>query len=199
MLGVIALSLTIATQDSYPPFMPDIMTRSDWGAQPPVIDLVPHHAKYITVHHAGVARKTEPSFAQRMRNLQSWSQRVDELAGGKKKPQWSDIPYHYYIDWDGTIAETRQSIYPGDTNTSYDTWGHILICLEGSLSVDEYTKEQRSALRELTTWLSWKHRVPSTLIKSHKDYAPGETTCPGDAAYADLPALRKYVYDALGR
>lgn len=199
MLETLAIALIISSQSRYAPAEPEIMSRMEWGAQPPVIDLVPHHVKYITVHHAGVARKTEPSFAQRMRNLQSWSQRDDELAGGKKKPMWSDIPYHYYIDWDGTIAECREIIYPGDTNTSYDVWGHALICLEGSLSVDEYTKEQKESLRKLVTWLSWRHRVPSTKIKGHKDYAPGETSCPGDAAYADLPELRRHVLDTLGR
>lgn len=166
---------------------------------PPVIALVPHRVKFITVHHAGVGRKTEPSFFTRLRNLQAWSQRDDFLAGGREKPKWSDIPYHYYIDWDGTTAECREIVFPGDTNTTYDVWGHALVCLEGSLSTDEFTQGQKDSLTALVTWLAWRYRVPSDNIKGHKDYAPGETDCPGDAAYAELPALREHVKRALGR
>jgi hypothetical protein len=178
---------------------PDMLTRAEWGARPPVIALVPHRVKKITVHHAGVARKKEPEFAQRLRNLQAWSQRDDFLAGGRGKPMWSDIPYHYYIDWDGTAAECRDIVFPGDTNTTYDVWGHALVCLEGSLSTDEFTPSQKKSLYDLVTWLAWYYRVPSSEIKGHKDYAPGETDCPGDAAYAELPALREHVKRVLGR
>ncbi len=179
--------------------MPKIVSRAEWGAAPPVIDLVPHRIRFITIHHAGVARKTEPAFFTRLRNLQSWSQRDDQLAGGQKKPMWSDIPYHYYIDWDGTTAECREIVFPGDTNTTYDVWGHALVCLEGSLSSDAYTKEQKQATYDLVAWLAWRYRVPAENIKGHRDYAPGETDCPGDAAYASLPELREHVRRSLGR
>lgn len=199
MFATLLLCVVLPIQGAHQPPAPNIIARSEWGAKPPVIDLVPHHVKYITIHHGGVDRQADRDFFEKLRGLQSWSQRDDELAGGTPKPKWSDIPYHYYIDWDGRIAECRQIIYPGDTNTTYDPWGHALIVLEGNLNKDEFTKEQRDSLYALVTWLSWRHRVPSGLIKGHRDYAQGETDCPGEAAYGDLPNLRSHVARTLGR
>ncbi len=170
-----------------------IIPRAEWGAKPPVIEQVPHHPKYITVHHTGVRRDESRPFFDKLRGLQSWSQRDDELAGGRAKPKWADIPYHYYISWQGEIAECRQWIYPGDSNTSYDTWGHLLIVLEGSFPDDDFNDKQKAALVWLSRELSQKHRIPAELVKSHVDYAPGETTCPGESVYEFLPKLREAV------
>jgi hypothetical protein len=94
---------------------PSIIAREDWGAEPPTPGLKSHRPVSIVVHHTGVAQNTHRSFPEKLRNLQAYSQR--EL-------RWPDLPYHYYIDLRGSIAEGRDVRFTGDTNTNYDTRGH---------------------------------------------------------------------------
>ena len=101
--------------------MPKMMSRADWGAQPPVLKMEPHNITKITVHHTGVRQDANRDFVSKLKGLQTFSQREDKLADGRTKPQWTDIPYHYYIDVNGEIAECRPIELPGDTNTSYET------------------------------------------------------------------------------
>lgn len=173
--------------------VPEIMSREDWGAQPMVQKLEKHKITMITVHHTGVKAAPERDFGDKLRGLQAWSQRDDELAGGKKKPQWADIPYHYYIDVHGKIAECRPVEYPGDTNTNYDTTGHALVVVEGLFPEDHFSYAQRKALRNVVTWLSFRFNVPASKVQGHSDVAPGQTTCPGESIVEELPHLREWV------
>lgn len=172
---------------------PPTVRRATWGAKPPVLSLPAHHVTKITVHHTGVAQDSKRDFFDKLRGLQSWSQRDDFLSGGKPKPKWADIPYHYYIDWKGTIAECRPIALPGDTNTSYDTTGHALIVVEGLFPKDEFNSGQQRSLERLVQWLAWHHSVPHTQVKGHMDFAPKETDCPGESVYRFLPRLRRLV------
>jgi len=172
---------------------PKIISREEWGAKPPVLDLPPHTIDRITVHHTGVRQNRERTFFDKLRGLQAWSQREDQLAGGRTKPQWADIPYHFYIDWQGEIAEARPISLPGDTNTSYDVRGHALIVVEGTFPTDTFNAQQRRALYQLTLHLARTYSVWPHRIKGHVDYTPGETDCPGDSIIHELPYLRLFV------
>lgn len=179
---------------SYP--KPEIMTRAEWGAKPMVIDLPKQTVTRITVHHTGEPQDMKRSFADKLRGLQAWSQRDDFLDGGKPKPKWADIPYHYYIDVHGMIAECRPIEYAGDTNTNYDTLGHALVVVEGDFPKDWLNFSQRKALRNLMAWLSIRYHVAPDKIAGHRDMAPGQTTCPGQTLYDYLPNLREWVAGA---
>lgn len=172
---------------------PKIISREEWGAKAMVIDLERHKIDRITVHHTGVKQSPERDFGDKLRGLQSWSQREDKLADGKTKPQWADIPYHYYIDWSGAIAECRPIDVPGDTNTNYDTTGHALVVVEGLFPQDYLSFAQRKSLRNLVTWLSLKYKVPAARVESHRDMAPGQTDCPGESLYKEMGNLREWV------
>lgn len=177
---------------------PKIISREEWGAKPPVLNLKHHKITHITIHHTGVLQTPNRDFFEKLRGLQSWSQREDKLDTGKTKPQWADIPYHYYISWDGKIAECRPIELPGDTNTSYDPTGHALVVIEGLFPTDFFRYRQRQAMYDLVVWLAAKHHVPSGEIKTHMDYAPGETDCPGTSVYEEMPLLRAAVRSYLG-
>ncbi|MBA4294242.1 N-acetylmuramoyl-L-alanine amidase [bacterium] len=173
--------------------------RGDWGAKPVVLEMEPHRIDRITIHHTGVAQvKTRPFF-DKLRGLQAWSQREDELAGGRKKPQWADIPYHYYIDWRGDVAECRPIELPGDTNTTYDVRGHALVVIEGSFPTDEFNRDQRRKLEKVVLWLADRFDVPADRIAGHVDFAPGETDCPGSSVMEYLPELRRVVRAKRGK
>jgi hypothetical protein len=169
--------------------------REDWGARGPVMERTRHVPMYITIHHAGVATKPDVSTAQKLRNLQTFSQREDKLGSGKTKPAWPDVPYHYYIGTDGVIAEGRQVVYVGDTNTEYNPSGHVLVCLEGNFEVETPTPAQMDSLRKVVLWLAHDWRIKPEQIKTHKDFA--KTDCPGAALYKEMPALRQYVGERL--
>lgn len=144
-----------------------------------------HTVRAITIHHAGVPTRSDVPIVTKLRNLQAWCQREDQLAGGRKKPAWPDIPYHYYVFADGTVAECRKADYVGDTNTTYDPTGHLLICLEGNFETETPPPAQLAAMEAMTRWASRKYQVPRIRIGAHGDYA--QTDCPGKNL---LPAVR---------
>ena len=170
---------------------PAMLTKADWGGNRAVMVMEPQTIQRITIHHAGVKTNATVDFKQRLRNLQSWCQREGELASGKKKPAWPDVPYHYYIAPDGTIAECRNPRYAGDTNTDYNPKGHLLICLEGNLDEVEATAAQLSSLHRLTKWAAGKYGVPAKFIQGHNDYAV--TGCPGKTFAPELVKLRDAI------
>ncbi|MFW5696945.1 MAG: peptidoglycan recognition family protein [Fimbriimonadaceae bacterium] len=179
--------------------VPDIVTREEWGANQPVIDLEEHEIVTITIHHTGTRQNEERTLEDKLRGLQSFSQSEGRLASGKFKPAWADIPYHYYIDVTGRIGEGRSIEYPGDSNTSYNPAGHALIVVEGSFPLDELRPEQKESLYELTAYLADKYEVPANTILGHNDWTPGETVCPGTTITNLLPDLRQYVADRLAQ
>ncbi|HVL38667.1 MAG TPA: hypothetical protein VM328_04670, partial [Fimbriimonadaceae bacterium] len=97
-----ALCLALHAQDK-----PPIVTREQWGANPPVLTRKRHVPTHITIHHTGVPQQPARSLEDKLRGLQLFSQREDKLASGQTKPAWPDVPYHFYISTDGRIGEGR--------------------------------------------------------------------------------------------
>ncbi|MDB6057630.1 MAG: N-acetylmuramoyl-L-alanine amidase [Verrucomicrobiales bacterium] len=167
---------------------PKILTRKEWKAADAVGKMKEHTATFITIHHTATKQKPNVSLAQKLQSLQKFSQHEGELAGGKKKPAWPDVPYHFYVACNGDIGEGRDIDSVGDTNTEYDPTGHILVTLEGNFEEEQPTPEQFKATRQLVAWLANKYHVPAEKIRSHKDYA--KTRCPGKNLYVRLGELR---------
>lgn len=189
-----ASSISVAQSTNGSPASPHpvkILSRAEWQAQPAVGEMQKHSHKFITIHHTGTRQKPERTLIDKMQGLQKFSQRADTLADGKKKPAWPDVPYHYYIDNSGQIAEGRDINFVGDTNTEYDPTGHILICLEGSFGSEKPTGEQMTSLLKLVPWLSQKYKITRENIAAHKDYA--STGCPGEHLYRRMNEVRKTV------
>ncbi|CAN5709412.1 hypothetical protein BH23GEM6_BH23GEM6_22910 [soil metagenome] len=126
-----------------------------------------------------------------MKNLQDFSQCECPLADGRTKAAWADIPYHYFVDQAGAVAEARDPRFAGNTNTAYDSAGHLLIVLEGNFEEEEPTAAQLRTLRRLVPAFAARYGVPSERIDGHKDHAP--TACPGKHLYELIPELRARV------
>ncbi len=167
---------------------PAMIERSEWGAAAPVLAMRAHQPTRITIHHTGTPQRPDLSTAQKLRNLQLFSQREDKLAGGRTKPAWGDVPYHYYIGVDGKIAVGRDDRFAGDTNTTYDPAGHLLVVVEGNFEVETVNDAQWKALEAVVWWLAERNHVPAVDIQSHKDFA--QTDCPGADLYRRLDELR---------
>ncbi len=145
--------------------------RAEWNA---IDSLVPknHTIKKITIHHGGETFAPDKEMKKYLINLQSWSRR---------DKKWSDVPYHWLISPKGEIFEGRPDSVAGDTNTTYNPSGHLLICALGNFEEIEVPKKQYEALIWLAKKLMKEHNVTSDSIATHKDFA--ETQCPGINLY----------------
>ncbi len=152
----------------------DVVRRAEWGWKR-AENLLPEHAiSKITIHHGGVAFSDDRDPIEYLRSLQDWS---------REERGWIDIPYHFVIDLEGKIYEARPLQFPGDTNTTYDPRTHALIVVVGNYEVRELSEVQFDSLAKLTAFLAAEYAVELPDIRSHKDYAPGETDCPGANIY----------------
>ncbi len=166
-----------------------MLSRGDWGAKPALDGQQAHKVRRITLHHTAVRAKPARALAQKMRSLQRFSQSDELLADGRRKRPWPDVPYHFYIDVNGQVAEGRNQRFAGDTNTNYDPAGHIGIALEGNFEVDRPTAAQEQALTALLRSLIREHGLTAADVGTHRNFAA--TACPGRHLEARLPAILK--------
>lgn len=172
------------------PVAPPFITRPNWNAAAALPGMKEHAPVSIIIHHTSVRRNKDISIANKMRNLQSFSQRTGWVAS-HRKPAWADVPYHFYIDFAGSIAEGREVRFAGDTNTKYDTTGYIQVVLEGDFEKETPTASQLASLQQLLVWLSLSRNIPVSRVSMHKDHA--QTDCPGRNLAALLPLLLQSV------
>lgn len=165
-----------------------IVSRSEWGAKPPVAEMQRHQIHRITIHHTATPQKPERTLEQKMQALQQFSQNEGKLGSGKVKPPWSDVPYHFYIDVHGRVAEGRQLEFVGDTNTEYDPSGHALVVLEGNFEQEQPSAEQLASLQAIVQWLASRFDVAPAEVQAHDDFA--KTLCPGRNLKSLLPTIR---------
>lgn len=167
------------------PYAPPLVTRTQWQAKPPLPGMKAQKSLSIIIHHTGVAQNPKVAFESKMRNLQSYSQQPAQLSPARARPAWPDVPYHFYIDLSGHIAEGRDVRFAGDTNTNYDTLNHVQVAVEGDFEKEAPAPRQIAALKDLLVWLMLSSNVPPGKISVHKDHA--STDCPGRNLIAVLP------------
>ncbi len=160
------------------PVKPQIIVRSDWGAQLPTFEMQSQFPSRITVHHTATLQVPKGDIRSKLQSLQSFSQSSGKLADGRKKVPWADVPYHFYIDVSGDIAEGRDIFMSGDTNTPYDTQGHIAIVIEGNFEIEKPTLAQTLSLEELIVHLVGVYSIPPSQISGHNAFV--STACPGE-------------------
>ena len=155
----------------------EVIERAAWGAVAAGAGMEEHVIERLTIHHTGVALDDNREAPARLLAHQAFHQ-TDR--------GWPDLAYHFAIDRAGNIYEGRSLEFRGDTATSYDPTGHFLVVLEGNFDVEPTAEPQLHSLRELLGWAVGHYSVGVDTIRSHRDYAPGETSCPGDNLYALL-------------
>ncbi len=176
---VLSLGLTACAshRDGKVASRPDIIPAEDWGSKPdPMAESREQVPVRITIHHAGVLWEDGSDPYQKIRALQTW---------GKRDKQWPDVPYHYLIAPDGRIFEGRDWNYEGETNTEYDTNGHLLVQLWGNFDKQSVKKAQFDSAVRLVAWLCQDRAILPTTIRGHRDWST-QTTCPGKDLYRQI-------------
>jgi PKD repeat protein len=186
------------------PDYPEVIPRSEWldpyYTQPAYtpIEISAHH---VVVHH-GASPDTYTDGAAVVRSY--WNYHVNSNG-------WSDIGYNYLTDKYGNIYKGRMNSDPlnldmrgAHAGASNDE--SIGLNFLGNSDVTLPTEVQLDAVCHLLGWWFNKRGYDPTesadiLLQSggtssipricgHKDVNIGGTACPGDALYAELPAMR---------
>lgn len=134
----------------------------------------------LTLHHTEVVLERNALAPQRLRRHQRFHQ----------DQGWPDIAYHFAVDLRGNVYELRDPASAGDTFTSYDPAGHLLVVCEGDFNHQQPTDALLAAVATLFASASATYGVPLDRIAGHRDLAP-ETTCPGGHLYRHLGAIRR--------
>lgn len=153
---------------------PRIISKLEWGGGESSGTMKSHFPVSLTVHHEGSPKPLTPSQdpKQLLQNLQNygWSQKG-----------WPDLPYHFLIDLQGNIYEGRDAMKVGDTNTSYDPSGKLLVTIMGNTNIQAPTKAQLDAMTSLMAWAADYYNIDPATIKGHLEYT--QTACPGKYLY----------------
>ena len=171
----------------------EVVSREAWGGGPPVAPMIPQTPVALTIHHSGTPSHPERAPAETLRALYAFSTERTELADGSTREPWADIPYHFYITPDGTILEARDVAVEGDTNTRYDLSDQVLVVVEGNFEEEVPTEAQMASLLALSEALARQWGFGPATVAGHRDHAPGQTVCPGDALEARFPEVRAAV------
>jgi hypothetical protein len=152
--------------------LPDVVANSAAAGGADLRLRVPHEITHVTLHHTGSAEPLRPDEdpVQKLRNLQAW---------GASDRNWWDVPYHFLIDLEGNIYEGRDWRYKGDTNTTYEPGGHLLISVIGNYGIQQPTPAQVDAIAEVMAWGLDRFSLTPDRIGGHYNYA-SSTSCPGE-------------------
>jgi len=165
------LTRALGLAHNRPPPRPDpastVVSRESWGALAPrTAQMTPHTIDRLTIHHAGTqSGVTGPG---QIRGWQDWHMNGQG---------WPDLAYHIVVGVDGRIYEGRDPAFRGDTGTSYDTTGHLLVVVEGNFEVEQPTVAQLASLKSVLAWASERYDVAPSTISGHGAHAA--TLCPG--------------------
>lgn len=172
---------------------PEIMSRAAWKAKPANTGMMKRQVpRSIVIHHTSVRQQPGIPLERKMQALQAFSLKPGKV-GVTSKPAWGDVPYHFYIDASGRIAEGRDVNYAGDSNTRYDVQDRVQVVLEGDFEKEQPTLQQLKSLRQLVGWLGAKYNIPGDRLTGHGEHVA--TDCPGRNLKGHLPGLR----ESLGR
>lgn len=178
---------------------PRILSTSDWGARPPrrPITVLNHRPTSIVVHHT--THDNTSDFSQQRALIVARGIQNFHMTDPNRR--WIDTGQHFTVSRGGFILEGRHR----SLEVARRGQGHVLgahagdrcnstaigIENEGSYGEAVPPSQQRRALVELCAWLCRQYGIAPSSIRGHRECKP--TACPGDALFAQLPALRLEV------
>ena len=172
---------------------PSVVTRDQWCPNnqcPPNSNPVYTNVKFLIVHHTATPNN-ESDWAARVRQI--WDYHVNTRG-------WADIGYNYLIDQNGLMYVGRGEDVKGAHFSGHnsETCG---VAYLGTFSSFDPPQVMHDKMTEYAAFkcceknldpLGTAYHASSGLtlhtISGHRD--GGNTTCPGDRLYADLPQIR---------
>ena len=178
---------------------PPIVSREAWGADEALrydqrgetwpIEYAP--VEHLVIHHTDTANFEDPLVA--IRSIYYFH---TVIRG------WGDIGYNYLVDFLGNVYEGRAG---GENAVAGHAAGYnhgtVGIGTIGRFDFEAATPEAQSALVWITAWAGrglnplgakpFGEVASLPTICAHRDVNP--TSCPGDALYGGIDALRDYV------
>ena len=79
----------------------------------------------------------------------------------------------------GDIYEARPVEYEPESNTKYELAGNLGIELMGDFEKQRPSVAQLESTARLTAWLMKEHAIDFEHVRTHRDAAKGQTSCPG--------------------
>ncbi|MFF9646239.1 peptidoglycan recognition protein family protein [Kitasatospora aureofaciens] len=171
--------------------MVTIISRSEWGAQPPKkIDQLPFTPWKggVVIHHEGagnVSVDPHDKCAALVRKIQDDSMNYDiigdiEVVAGKKEPEYDDIPYNFLVCKHGGIYEGRGADRRSAANgTEVPGANSDYYAVMGLLGADDnVTPAMVTGIIDLCSYLQIK-KGAGTRIVGHRDVRTSHTDCPG--------------------
>jgi uncharacterized protein YgiM (DUF1202 family) len=186
---------------------PPIITREMWGAderyrheRQNLRRPIQWPPEYQEVEHAIIHHTVTPNFQDPLVAIRSIYYYHAVTRG------WADIGYNYLVDYMGNVYEGR---YGGDNVIGGHAYqyahGSSGISLMGTFEEVSETPEAQAGLIWITAWVTrgldplgsadFHETRDLPTICGHRDV--NESTCPGDAAYANLDWIRESVADVL--
>jgi hypothetical protein len=168
---------------------PPLITRQQWGADPPIGAYIPHNPYRLTQHHtAGMRVSTLSEGIAEMQFIQNFHQ----YGRG-----WQDIGYHFCLDDSGRIYEGVPADYRG-THVGGANTGNVGISYMGNFQETGQfpTVQALQSLVNIWSWLAFHYGVNPDSLYGHRNY--NATACPGDHLYSELPDLRTGMRQMLG-
>lgn len=177
----------------YPAPKPAIISRAEWGAEPPnhdapnefgVTDDPTDPAWYtyaksldqvyntVAIHHTAALLFSNET----MRDVQKLHM---------ERNGWADVGYHYAIDRNGIVYEGRDVHVRGASVAGHNT-GTLGVVLMGDFEFDQPLEVQLTCAQALINWLASEY--PLTHLAGHGEFNP-ETSCPGTNLKTHLDAL----------
>jgi hypothetical protein len=161
--------------DAERPLVVPLVPREVWGGAPARDGGTPHAIERLTVHHSADDLRTTAEAHGQLRAIQA-----EHQGSG-----WVDLAYHYLIDLEGNVYAGRDPGLAGDTYTTYDPTGHLLVCLLGNFEHQDLRGAQLAALAATLAAGAHTHGVATSTLAGHGDYEPA-TACPGRSVDAML-------------
>jgi len=182
---------------------PAFLTRADWGADESYRfeeDGEWWVRTYQTVEHAIIHHSETPNSQDPLEAIRSIYYYHAVTRG------WHDIGYNYLVDKHGNIYQGRTGGRNVVGGHAYEyAHGSTGICFIGEFFDDEVTEEALAAMVAILAWTcrdldplgasDFHSKASLPTICAHRDV--NIATCPGDKAYAELPALRSLVAQTL--
>jgi hypothetical protein len=140
--------------------------------------------KYITIHHDGMT----PFWG--VTDLDARS-RLEWIRNGHRGKGWSDIGYHYIVDRSGNVWQGRDVTRWQGAHVKNRNENNIGVMCMGNFMLQRPSAAQIAGLNRTVAQLQRVYQIPTSSVKTHKEWPGAQTLCPGTQLQSKVLALRK--------